>query len=528
MKYSSIPLFAFVSILFFLPISTVLAQGHGALFTDEATAKQIFYSGNMKEAAKHFDELLRVDSMHYEYNMLCGYAYLHSNVDKSRAVNRFQRALKNPKADVYIYYDLGNAFMLCYQFDEAIESFQTFIKKGGKIAKNDIPVEHCIEMCKNAQVLMDLRNNVTIEHLPGEVNTSFPDFNAYIDESESILYFTSKQAQNSGTSLDFDGFKMSDVYQSEFIDEKWTKAKKLLPPVNGSQTENIVGLTPNGETMLLYFNNERGFDDIFVSHKEKKQFTRPEMLGLAINSDSKEEAAMLSPDGNWLFFSSDRPGGYGGLDIYYSKRLPNGDWSNAQNAGPNINTQYDDTYPYIAPDGVTFFFSSQGHNSMGGFDLFKSSWNSEEQFFSIPENLAFPINTPDDNLTISVSKSGRYAYIADYRGESMGDKDIYKVTFQDVPAPYCVAKGVVIDADSTELANNAARYKVIVREAGNKKSIGTFRPEPLDGRFTFILQPGLYLIDLYVDDNVVCHARYTVADREPSNELPIIELKIQK
>lgn len=528
MKNHTFAVFSISLTVIFATLSfNVHAQNHGALFTDEATAKQIFYSGNMAEAAKHFKELLRVDSMHYEYNMMAGYAYLHSNVDKKQAITHYLRAIKNPKADLYIYYDLGNAYMLCYQFDEAIEYFQTFLKKGGKIQKGDLPAERCIEMCENAQVLINLRNNVTIEHLASEINSPYPDFNAYIDENESILYFTSKQTQNSGSTLDYDGFKMADIYCSEFIEGKWSKAKKLLPPINSTQTENIVGLTHNGETMLLYFNNDKGFDDIFTSHKEKKQFSRPEMLNLSVNSNYTEEAAMISPDGNWLFFSSNRPDGLGGLDIYYSKRLPNGEWSNAQNAGPNINTRYDDNYPYLAPDGSTFFFSSKGHNSMGGYDLFKSLWNAEEQFFAIPENLAFPINTPDDNRTISVSKSGRYAYIADYRGESCGDMDIYKVTFQDVAAPYSVFKGVISDIDSTELLQTISQYKAVIRDAGSKNIIGNYRPEPHDGRFTFILQPGLYLIDLYANETEVRRTRLTVADREPAEKCPIIELKKQ-
>ena len=504
-------------------ISACPAQS--GLFTDDATARAVFYSGNMHEAVKHFDELLRIDSMNYEYNMLCGYAYLNSNVDKSRAVVRLERALKNPRADNLLYYDLGRAYMLNYRFDDAISAFKTAASKGVKLQKTDLSPARYIEMCENAKVMMSIGAEVTIENVGTAVNTPYPDYNAFINADENILYFSSKQQGNSGSQPDFDGYKMADVYCAERVNGQWQPAKKLQAPVNSGFQEDIVSATSDGETLLLYFNNEKGFEDIFVTHKEKKQFTRPEILSLTVNSPQREEAAALSPDGNWIFFSSDRPSGFGGLDIYFSRRLPNGEWSNAKNAGPSVNTEYDDSYPYLAPDGTTFYFSSQGHNSMGGFDLFRSTWNPEEQFFAIPENLSFPINTPDDNKTISVTKSGRYAYIADFRAGSSGDLDIYKVTFKDVSAPYCPVRGIVADADSANLMSELSKYHVIIREAGTKKQVGIYRPNLHDGSFTFILQPGFYLVDFYIDNKLKSTSELVIEDREPDRQVRTVEMR---
>lgn len=512
-------------IIFNLAQLQLSAQGSGSLFTDDAKAKEIFYSGNMNEAVRHFNELLRVDSNHYEYNMLIAFAYLHSNIDKNKAIVHYLRALKNPKADPYIYFDLGKSYMLCYRFEEAAASFKTFIDKGLKADKMDLPPERYLEMCQNAQLLISLRNNVTIENVGNTVNTTFPDYNACIDADETTLFYSSKQLQSYGVLLDIDGFKMADVYSSKWNGKQWGTGERLQSPINSGMVEDIVGISPDGENLLFFFNNEKGFNDIFISHKEKKQYSRPELLSLTVNSDQAEEAASISPDGQWIFFSSNRAGGFGGFDIYYARRLPNGEWSNPMNAGPNINTKYNDNYPYIAPDGTTFFFSSQGHNSMGGYDLFKSAWNEKEQFFAIPENLAFPINTPDDNKTISVTKSGRYAYIADFRDNSTGDLDIYKVTFIDIPAPYYVLSGVITETDSATLMNELQRYKVIIREAATKKEIGTYRPNLHNGKFTFILQPGMYLLDFYIDEKLQYAIDYFIEDREPSQTERQIEFK---
>ena len=500
------------------------AQGNGALFTDEATAKQLYFSGNMHEAARHFEELLRVDSLHYEYNIFAGLSLLNSHIDYNKAVVYFKRALKNPKPDPYLYFYLGQAQMLCYQFDEAIEQFNIFISKKVKDDKGDLPPQRYIEMCENAKLLISLRNEVTIENLGSEVNSPYPDFRAFVTANENMLYFTSKQPQNSGATLDVDGFKMGDIYCSERVNGQWTKAKKLQSPINSALIEELAGVTSDGETLLLYFNNDKGFDDIFISKKEKKVYSRPEMLSLTVNSEQSEEAAMISPDGNWIFFSSNRPGGFGGMDIYFSRRLPNGEWSNPKNAGANINTEYDDNFPYLAPDGETFYFSSMGHNSMGGYDLFRSTWNADEQFFAIPENLAFPINTPDDNMTISVTKSGRYAYIADFRPNGIGEMDIYKVTFQEVAAPFTVVKGEIAHVDSAALMTSLDRYKVIIRDAGTKAQIGTYRPDLHDGKFTFILQPGFYLVDFYTDGKAAKSIELVIEDHEPDKELRSIML----
>ncbi len=132
-------------------------------------------------------------------------------------------------------------------------------------------------------------------------------------------------------------------------------------------------------------------------------------------------------------------------------KLPTGEWSKAVNLGDTINTEFDEDFPQIAPDGKTLYFASTGHVGMGGFDLFKCTWDNKTNTFSKPLNIGYPINTPDDNKTISFSKSGRYAYMHDARDGGFGDLDVYKVTFLDVPAPYATYIGHVFNKDTVDL-----------------------------------------------------------------------------
>lgn len=498
----------------------------GSVFTDDKKAREVFMSGNMQEAIRHFNELLKINKNNKEYNAFIGYAYLVTNIDKKKAVEHLQRAIQNKNNDPYLHYDLGRAYLLTYNFDKAIESFNTFISKGGKEDGDDLPAKRLIEMCENAKNLIPLRVNVTIQNMGEAINTPFPDYFPFIDENESVLYFTTKRDKNSPAVTDIDGFKTADIYFSEFNGETWSKAKRMPNTINSAYIEEIVGLSADGETMLIAVDNEYGMDDIFISTKSKKNFLRSERLGNTVNTLNREKAAMISPDGNWLFFSSDTPGGYGGLDIYYSKKLPNGDWSFPFNAGNIINTEYDDNFPYIAPDGTTFYFASQGHNSIGGYDLFVSKWDEQNLLFSTPENVGYPINTPDDNRTISVSKSGRYAYVSDFRENGLGELDIYKVTFLDVTPPYYILFASLYSSDSILLANREINqskdYKLIVKEPGSKKNVGTFRPNLHNQQFSIVLPPGFYIFELWSNNLPIQSFEYIVPDREPSdNELTI-------
>ena len=175
-----------------------------------------------------------------------------------------------------------------------------------------------------------------------------------------------------------------------------------------------------------------------------------------------ETAACLSHDGTQLFFASDSKEGFGGTDIYMSKKLPNGKWGIPINLGPVINTQYNEDFPSISADGKTFHFCSEGHISMGGFDIFKSSWDEDSSYWQPPVNIGFPINTPDDNMNISFSTTwdtetetlrNKYAYISAVRKDGFGDLDIYRITFNKVASRLTVIKGLItanIPVDNSE------------------------------------------------------------------------------
>jgi len=161
-----------------------------------------------------------------------------------------------------------------------------------------------------------------------------------------------------------------------------------------------------------------------------------------------------------------------------------------KNAGTTINTPYDEDFPNISPDGKTLFFSSKGHTSIGGYDIFKSTIDESGNSFSIPKNIGYPINTTDDDMNLRISKNGKYGYIASSKAGGQGDFDIYRVTFNEVENDYSVVIGEFSSKDNTDI--NYPEIFISVNDNITKELVGNYLPNPATGRFVVILPPGKY------------------------------------
>jgi hypothetical protein len=189
----------------------------------------------------------------------------------------------------------------------------------------------------------------------------------------------------------------------------------------------VLFLSNDGQQLFINIDSQQDDGDIYVSKLDKDIWGAPVKLIGDVNSKDWENNSSLSPDGRTLFFSSNRPGGFGGKDIYKSRLLPDGAWGKAQNLGDKINTPFDEDAPFIHYDGRLLIFSSQGHNSMGGYDIFKTYLNTSDSTWSAPENMGFPINTPGDEIHYVLSPSGDNGYYGLGKADGFGDFDIYKV-----------------------------------------------------------------------------------------------------
>jgi len=344
---------------------------------------------------------------------------------KSTAVVFLETAVAlNPAVAADAYFLLGRAYQLSYQFDKAIEAYEKYKSRlSGRDAALIPKVNKHINECNTAKILIAKPVRVFIDNIE-ELNTAYPEYGPVISADESVIMFTSCRDDTSGGGRDEEGF-YEDIYSASRIGKKWGTAINIGKPLNTNAHDAIIGLSNDGQRLFIYSTDNGG--DIYESALKGDTWSKPKSISSKINSKHHESQASLAYDGNTLYFISNRPGGFGGHDIYKSTRDAKGNWGEPENLGPTINTEHDELCVFIHPDGKTLYFSSEGHNTMGGHDIFKSVY--ENGRWSKPENLGYPINTPDDDMFFTLSASGRRGYFSSAREGGKGEQDLYMITF---------------------------------------------------------------------------------------------------
>jgi tetratricopeptide (TPR) repeat protein len=476
--------FAFV---FSKPIS---AQSGGKVDAYEAEQKLI--QGNFEGALDDYMSLRESDPKNDSYNYNIAICYLNTNINKSKAIPYLETITRKPKYDPNALYLLARAYHYAYRFDEAIKTYTAFKQTGRGTVENLKDVDRQIQFCINAKELIKFPLNVTFENLGANVNSPYADYYPFVPNDESFIIYNSRKQEEGSEKVKDDGSFPATIYMSKEANGVFTKSKKYeVPLVKKEGEEEVIGLSGSGDMMLIYYTNEKGVGDIYMANNEKGKSAKTlEKLSENINSSSAEEiAACINNDGSVLYFASDRSGGLGGTDLYMSVKLPDGKWGPAQNLGPEINTPYNEDFPNLTPDGKTLYFSSTGHTTMGGYDIFKAEKDPITKKFLNPKNAGYPISTPEDDYNFRMASNGRYGYMAALRDGGLGDLDIYRVTFNDVEPQYSVILGDIISADSTQKLNFQDVF-ITVNDDKTHELIGTYLPNPLSGRFIMILVPG--------------------------------------
>ena len=345
---------------------------------------------------------------------------------KEKCLPLFEKIYKtNPnfKPDVTEYYAYALHFEM--KFDEAMKIYAKLRDQYKPTSKEFLAYERLISQCKNGKELIKKPVEVIIENAGPEINTEYPDFAPVVTADDEEMIFTSRRPDCLGD-IAPDGFHYEDLYISTKKDGKWTKGINMGTTINTTGHDASIALSADGSKLYIYRDVNGG--DIYYSTLKGNKWSEPKNIGKPINSNDYEPSVCISADGKWLFFVSNRPGGKGGRDIYLCEMGKNGKWSEPRNL-EEINTEQDDDAPFFHPDGKTLYFSSKGHSSMGGFDIFKSELKPNGKF-SKPLNLGYPINTTDDDIYFVITASGRHGYYASSKAGGYGEKDIYIITFK--------------------------------------------------------------------------------------------------
>lgn len=457
-------------------------------FVDPREAGGYYKDGNYLAAMKGFKDLIRSEPNNIEYHYKLGICYLNSNVDKAQAVEYFEWITKQPKFDYEVWFELGKAYHYANKFTSAIWAFNKFKEKANAAEK--VKADKQIEECNNGIQLTKYPINVSFENLGKLVNSPYPDYYPFVTADESMLIFTTRRPGGPSQEPEVDGYYSSDIYVSHAVNGVWQKAKSIGTQINTPDDEEAVGMNPSGNELVIYLDHIDELGDIYYSERKGNTFSRPVKYNDAVNSGF-ESSGSLSPDGEELFFASMRAGGYGETDIYMTKKLPNGDWATPQNLGDKVNTPYKEDFPWLDVDGRTLYFSSQGHSTMGDFDLFKSHWiSTDSNSWTAPQNLGFPLNTSGDDRCISFTANHHVAYISRVHPDGFGDFDLYRIIFHDNQR-YGIVRGKVITKDSNKVVAT-----ITATDSKNKNLEPLMFKPARNGHYVMALVPGSYDIKI--------------------------------
>lgn len=505
----------FIALICLVSISSINAQNNmsaerefdnaekvfSAVYHDAKTESLTYSKEGYTLALPLFLDLYRQDTTNTNVAFKIGVCYLSSRKERAKAIIYFGKAVKaasnnynessykEKNAPLIAYKFLGDAYHLNNQFDKAIAAYEKFIaimaedKNINKALLDE--AKRGIEMCKTAKRLVANPVKITIQNLGSTVNSAYADYSPVLSADQKNIYFTSRRPGSIGGLKDDEGNFRENIYLSKKTETGWSAAKNIGQPINTESNEATVGISPDGQTILIY-KDDNGDGNIYSTTLNGDKWTTPIKLNENINSKYWEPSAFFSADGNTLYFTSNRPGGYGARDLYTSKKTSSGDWGKAVNMGSAINTPFDEDAAFIHADGITLSFSSNGHNTMGGFDIFTSKL-SNDSIWSEPLNVGYPINTADDDIFYVISPDGLKAYFSSFREGGFGEKDNYMATYlEKKETPLTMIKGTAID----ELGKSAQNVTITVTDNETEQVAGVYYANSKTGEFLFILTPG--------------------------------------
>ena len=495
-----------------------MARSQGGEILTKKEIKQIerqgetyYESEEYEKALKYFLELYDIDPNDPYYNLVIGICYTHIPGEADRSIEYLDKAKKlNPDFDQVDLY-LGRAYYKKNEFQKAIDALNELI---GKDESDDVTIEEArqiIVYSKNAlELVMDTNETVSVRNMGSVINTKDDEYVPLVSPDESQLIFTYKGEKSVGGKLndynepDEDGNYFEDIFVSFKSPDDWMYDEdvwlepKSIGAINTNRDEACIALTVDGQSLFLYRYEKETGGDIYYSKLDGSEWGEPKSLEGEVNTKYWEGSVTISSDGQIIYFSSDKPGGFGGRDIYRAEKLENGSWGNISNLGPTINTPLDDDSPFLHLDRKTLYFSSKGHNSIGGYDVFYSVY--EDGVWSEPVNMGAPVNTTEDDLFYTATADGKHGYYSTAHGKgSQGLQDIYAVTPD--PGRINMAPVAALLVGVVFANDEPTGSEITVLDETNDRTAGTFYSNTASGNYRIALLPGSkYKIKVTVTD----------------------------
>ena len=479
---------SFLLIIFIFPLQNSAQKIN--IKTKFKEAEESFVFGEKLKTYNTYLEILEQypDNSFYNYKM--GITCFFIPQYRSIALNYFDKAnklvssksknsFKETKAPIETWYYIGMIHHLNYYFDSAIVYLNKFIE----YSNDKFLIEesnYIITACKNGLDYLNAPLDLMIMPVGSNINSEYDDHSPAISGDMKTLIFTSRR-KGTGEELLEDEQYFEDIYISHYKDEQWTEPTGISRNINTDNHEASVGLSTDGTSLFIYQGINGG--DIYISNFDGISWSIPEPLGEEINSKYKESHVSISIDKKELFFSSNRKGGFGGMDIYKSILREDGTWGKAKNLGEKVNSEYNEDSPYLVANDSALFFSSDRPGSIGGFDIFRTRLNKNGNW-SKPENIGYPINSPDDDLYYIESQDGKMALYTSNQSGLSGDINLYSMFLPESEPTVAVISGGIVPLSKE---NVLKELKISVVDVKTGDTIQTYYPDEETGLYTLIL-----------------------------------------
>ncbi|MCG8318020.1 MAG: OmpA family protein [Cytophagales bacterium] len=468
----------------------VFAQKQGDINKKLDKADKYFRVRNYENALPIYLEVAKSKEIDVPLSYKIGICYYEAEQlsDQVKSIQYLQKVVAKDKKNYPkdLSHKLARMYHKNNQLPKAIATLESYIKsvdtynkKLHKELKNELKIYN------NAFMALTSQKEVKISTMDSGINSEYTEYNPVVSTDQTVMAYTVLKPNN-------DKLTSSQKYVEEIyvsyrnIGGKWSAPQMI--PINSKFNVGTAGISPDGENMLIFVGSANNTGSIYrIKRESTNEWSQPSPLDRGINSDYLESTASISPDGKTMYFASNRPGGYGGMDLYKAKKNRDGKWDTPQNLGPVINSKYDEDAPYIHPDGKTLFFTSNGLNSIGGNDIFKTVYVGKK--WQEPKNMGYPINTTADDNYFTLTADGSVGYFSSNRLGGKGGQDIYYIDMPESERniPLTLIKGRILDGQS--LKPIATRIKVVNKKTQEKIDY-VYNPNPKTGNYLIIFPPG--------------------------------------
>lgn len=432
-----------------------------------------------REATLVLNKAIKADPANTKAMHLLGQIYLEERNYKLASLFLKQAIDKSPEPEGAYYYDLGQALQLSHRFADAREQYEfalSKVKDPGKAKalkaefnRQKALITNRMEECDRGIELLDDPLEVRITNLGPQINTVNSEYHPLATADNMQLFFTSRKGE-------FDGEGKEEILQS-FNKGPWEKAARVAAPISTEKGESLAGISPDGQTLYLTRSTNGG--DIFMAQFENGEWSKPKPF--PYNSPKYEGSVHFSSDGKKLLFVSDRAKS---KDLYLCIRSGNS-WGKPVRLGPGINTTEDEESPWLDSDGKYLYFSSKGHGTIGGFDIFKVAMGAKDASGDVI-NIGYPINSASDDLYFQLLPDGKSAYYSSEKDGGFGQQDVYSIQMSIAKTgQLALFKGII-----SELTGQPVDAQVLVTDVETGMLVAKLKAHPQTGTFLTMLATG--------------------------------------